>query len=100
MIGALQTFTPGYLFGRGGPGNSLLFYVFYIFQNAFNFFQMGYGAALAWILFIIILILTLIIFKTSRFWVFYESDELGAENGQTRRQKKHRTVGAGTDSKR
>lgn len=88
LIGALQTFTPGYLFGRGGPGDSLLFYVFYIFQNAFNFFQMGYGAALAWILFIIILILTLIIFRTSRFWVFYESDEVGAESVQPRRRRK------------
>ena len=74
LIGALQTFTPGYIFGKGGPGNSLLFYVYYLFTNAFNYFKMGYGSALAWILFIIVMVLTLIIFRTSRSWVYYEID--------------------------
>ncbi|MBX3085466.1 MAG: sugar ABC transporter permease [Anaerolineae bacterium] len=74
LIGALQTFTPGYIFGKGGPGNSLLFYVYYLFTNAFNYFKMGYGSALAWILFVIVMILTLIIFRTSRSWVHYEID--------------------------
>lgn len=74
VIGALQTFTPGYIFGKGGPGNSLLFYVYYLFTNAFNYFKMGYASALAWILFIIVMVLTLIIFRTSRSWVYYETD--------------------------
>ncbi|HVU12386.1 MAG TPA: sugar ABC transporter permease [Phototrophicaceae bacterium] len=74
LIGALQTFTPGYIFGKGGPNDSLLFYVFYLFQNAFAYFQMGYGSALAWILFIVIMILTWVIFRTSRSWVHYELD--------------------------
>lgn len=74
VIGALQTFTPGYIFGKGGPGNSLLFYVYYLYSNAFNYFKMGYGSALAWILFVIVMVLTLIIFRTSRSWVYYETD--------------------------
>lgn len=74
LIGALQTFTPGYIFGKGGPGNSLLFYVYYLYSNAFNYFKMGYGSALAWILFVIIMVLTLIIFRTSRSWVYYETE--------------------------
>jgi multiple sugar transport system permease protein len=72
VIGALQIFTPGYIFGQGGQNDSLLFYVLYLFLNAFSFFKMGYGAALAWILFIVIMILTFIIFRTSRAWVHYE----------------------------
>jgi multiple sugar transport system permease protein len=79
MIGAMQIFTPGYIYDRGGPADSLLFFVFYLFLNAFSFFQMGYGAALAWILFIIILILTLLVFRSSRLWVYYETEQLGGK---------------------
>jgi multiple sugar transport system permease protein len=77
IIAALQTFTQGYVATQGGagPANSLLFYVYYLYENAFIDFNMGYASALAWILFIIIMILTFIIFKSSSAWVFYETEQ-------------------------
>jgi multiple sugar transport system permease protein len=78
LIGALQTFTQGYVVqaamgqGSGSGGSSLLFFVLYLYQNAFVFFRMGYASALAWILFVIIMILTLLVFRGSAFWVYYE----------------------------
>jgi multiple sugar transport system permease protein len=46
----------------------------YFFQNAFQRFQMGYASALVWVLFVIIMVLTLLVFKSSSLWVFYESE--------------------------
>ena len=71
-IGAFQVFTQAYIMTNGGPVNSTLFYALYLFQNAFNYLKMGYAAAMAWILFVIILILTLVQFRLARRWVFYE----------------------------
>ena len=76
LIGALQIFTQGYVL-RSGPDDSLLFYVYYLYQNAFQYFQMGYGSALAWILFVIILVLTGLVFRTSALWVYYETEQYG-----------------------
>jgi len=73
MIGAFQTFTQGYMFS-GGTDNSLLFYAYYLYQNAFMWFKMGYGSALAWVLFVIILVFTLLVFRSSSMWVFYENE--------------------------
>jgi multiple sugar transport system permease protein len=75
LIGAMQTFTQGYVVTHngGGPSDSLLFYVLYLYQNAFSFFQMGYASALAWILFGMIMVLTALVFRGSAFWVYYES---------------------------
>lgn len=73
MIGAFQTFTQGYMVS-GGIKDSLLFYSYYLYQNAFQWFKMGYGCALAWLLFVIILIFTMIIFKSSSMWVYYETE--------------------------
>lgn len=72
IIGALQTFTQGYLIG-GGRNNAGLFYNLYLYQSAFSRGEMGYAAAMAWLLFIIIAILTLLVFRSSGLWVFYES---------------------------
>jgi multiple sugar transport system permease protein len=52
LIGALQTFTQGYLITQGGPQNSTLFYGLYIYRSAFRDFKMGYAAALSWVLFL------------------------------------------------
>jgi multiple sugar transport system permease protein len=75
LIAALQTFTQGYIIQQsgGGTGNSLLFFVLYLYENAFQFFRMGYASALAWILFVIILLLTVVVFRGSSFWIYYES---------------------------
>ncbi|MBI2842422.1 MAG: sugar ABC transporter permease [Armatimonadetes bacterium] len=74
VIGSFQVFTASFIMAPGGgPGYSALFYVLYLYQKAFKYLQMGYASALAWILFVIILTLTLIIFKTSK-WVYYEAE--------------------------
>jgi multiple sugar transport system permease protein len=72
IIGAFQIFTEGYVMTGGGPNNSTLFSVLYLYRNAFNYIQMGYASALAWVLFAIILAFTLLIFKSSPLWVYYE----------------------------
>ena len=73
VIGTLQTFTQAYIMTGGGPANATLFYLLYLYKNAFNWFEMGYASALAWVLFAIILILTLILMRSSARWVYYES---------------------------
>jgi multiple sugar transport system permease protein len=75
FIGALQVFTEAFIMTRGGPNNATLFYLLYLYQNAFEYFRMGYGSALAWVLFLYILILTLLTVRSSQFWVFYEGEE-------------------------
>src|SRR5690606_4495048 len=64
IIGTFQVFTQAYLITNGGPNNATLFYVLYLYRNAFEWFEMGYAAALAWVLFVIILLLTLLVFKS------------------------------------
>jgi multiple sugar transport system permease protein len=73
-IGAFQQFTLPYTMtqGQGTPANSLTFYVMHLYDNAFKYFQMGYASAMAWILFIIIMALTAVIFITSNRWVHYQ----------------------------
>lgn len=73
LINSFTQFTQGYIVTKGGPLNSTLFYSLYLYKRGFQFFQMGYASALAWILLIIIGIFMLIIFKTSKSWVYYES---------------------------
>lgn len=74
-IGYLKIFTEAYVLTQGGPLDSTLFYVYHLFNNAFVYFKMGYAAAMAWVLFIIILILTLIQFRLANRWVYYEVGE-------------------------
>jgi len=73
IIGALQAFTTVYVMTSGGPGNSTMVYGLYLYNNAFKFYKMGYASALAWVLFVVILIVTLVQFRASRRWVYYES---------------------------
>ena len=60
---------------NGGPLDTTLFYAFYLFQNAFVFFQMPYASAMAWILFLVVMGTTLIIFRSSARLVYYEGEE-------------------------
>jgi multiple sugar transport system permease protein len=62
----------------GGPVNSTLVYLIYLYRNAFSFFRMGYSSAMAWVLFVIILALTIVNFRFARYWVHYESGNLEA----------------------
>ena len=75
IINQFQIFTQAYVMTNGGPLNATLFYVFYLWQNAFQYLNMGYAAAMAWILFLIVLIVTVAVFATSRKWVFYQGGE-------------------------
>jgi multiple sugar transport system permease protein len=79
LIGAFQFFTPAYVMtnGQGGPVDSTLFYSLYLFQVAFFDFKMGYACAMAWILFLLILAATLLIFRTSARHVYYAGGERG-----------------------
>jgi multiple sugar transport system permease protein len=74
IIWSFQTFSQAYIMTGGGPLNSTLFYVLYLYRNAFSYFKMGYAAALAWILFLIVLALALAVFRSSPMWVYYESE--------------------------
>ncbi|MCP4643888.1 MAG: sugar ABC transporter permease, partial [bacterium] len=75
VIGSFQVFTQGLIMTGGGPNNSTYFYVLYTYRNAFEFFKMGYASALAWVLFMIVLILTLLVVRSSPWWVFYEAQK-------------------------
>ncbi len=72
IIGTFQIFTAGYLITNGGPQNATLFYVLYLYRNAFEYLSMGYAATLAWALFFIIMALTLLVFKGLGSQVYYE----------------------------
>lgn len=73
IINGFRVFTESYVITDGGPLNSTLSYVLYLYRRAFNYFDMGYSCALAWILVAIIAVFTIIIFKTQNNWVYYEA---------------------------
>lgn len=73
-INAFQEFTAAFVITNGGPLKSTYLYGVMLYENAFTYLKMGYASALSWILFIIILIFTLILFKTSKQWVFYQDE--------------------------
>jgi len=77
LIGAFQVFTQAFVMfnGEGGPDDSALFYVLHLYKLAIERYELGYGSALAWILFLIILVFTLIVFKSSPLWVYYEGEQ-------------------------
>lgn len=75
MIAALQIFTPALIMTNGGPNNSTNFVLLYLYRNAFQYFRMGYASAIAWVLFVYILILTLIVFRSSALWVHYQGEK-------------------------
>jgi multiple sugar transport system permease protein len=81
VIGALQQLTLVLLLTAGGPLKSTYFYGLFVYNNAFKHHKLGYASANAWFMFIVILLLTLLIFKTSSAWVFYEN-EVKKEGGK------------------
>jgi multiple sugar transport system permease protein len=80
IIATFQYFTEVYVItatadtGLGGPLESTLFYNVYLYSNAFRYLNMGYASALAWVLFVIVLVLTLLVFRSSALWVYYEGE--------------------------
>lgn len=75
FIGTFQIFTQAFIMTQGGPVDSTLFYAYYLFNNGFQYLRMGYASALAWVLFAIILFLTVLQLKISKHWVYYEREE-------------------------
>lgn len=74
FIASFQVFTSIYIMTSGGPADATMVYMMYLYNTAFQWMRMGYGSALAWVLFCIILGLTLLVFKTSG-WVYFEGKE-------------------------
>ena len=75
IIGVFQTFTAAWFMTSGGPNYATYFYVLHLYYKAFMYSQMGYACALAWVLFIIVLILTGLVLRSSQYWVFYAGEK-------------------------
>lgn len=75
IIGSFQVFTQAFVMTGGGPGDATRFYVLYLWNMAFESYEMGYGAAMAWLLFAVILVLSLWVMRGSRKRVFYEGSK-------------------------
>lgn len=72
IIGALQVFTEAFVLTRGGPNNSTLLLSVYLYRHAFQFLQMGYASAIAWVMFLIVMALTLVVFRSAPLWVHHQ----------------------------
>ena len=75
IIATFQIFAQAYIMTNGGPADSTLFFVFYLFHQAYKYLRMGYASAMAWILFLIIMGLTLLNLKLAPRWVHYEGEQ-------------------------
>lgn len=75
MIGGFLIFTQAFITTEGGPLDRTLFYALYLYEQAFQNYQMGYASAMAWMLLIVISIITALIFWSSKKWVYYESEK-------------------------
>jgi multiple sugar transport system permease protein len=74
VIASFQFFVPAYIMTAGGPAQSTYVYNLNLYDKAFKWLEMGYASAMAWVMFFIIIVLTLLIFRTSNRWVYYEGD--------------------------
>ena len=72
MINGFLAFTQCYIITQGKPMNSTLFYTVYMYQQSFEYYNTGYGAALAWVMLLIVGLITAFLFATKRFWVYEE----------------------------
>jgi multiple sugar transport system permease protein len=74
VIGSFQFFVPAFTMTAGGPVNSTYFYNLNLYDKAFKWLQMGYASSMAWVMFAIIIVLTLFVFRSSPLWVYYENE--------------------------
>jgi multiple sugar transport system permease protein len=74
VIGSFQVFTSSYLTTSGGPNNATLTLVLYLYRKGFQYFQFGYASAIAWVMFLLIVIWTALVLRTARAWVYYEGE--------------------------
>ena len=75
IINGFMVFTQGYIITKGGPLNRTLFWVLYMYKRGFESYDMGFASAMAWVMLIMVAVLTAIVFRTSGKWVFYQSEE-------------------------
>ncbi len=80
MIDTFKLFTQAYVMTQGGPRNQSLFFTYYMYRTGFEQFRMGYASAMAVVVFIIIMVLTVVVFRWSKAWVFYEGEVTGGNN--------------------
>lgn len=74
LIGTFQYFAPAYILTSGGPMFSTYFYNLMLYERAFRWLKMSYASAMAWFLLVIVLVLTLLVFRSSSMWVYYETE--------------------------
>jgi multiple sugar transport system permease protein len=74
IIGSFQVFTPALVITNGGPADATLFYLLHLYRNGFQYFKMGYAAAMAWFLFVIMVAFTALQFTLATHWVYYEAE--------------------------
>jgi len=74
LIAAFQTIVLAFVMTGGGPAQATYFYSLHVYRNAFTHFKMGYASAMAWVMFVLIVLLTGLILKSSKYWVHYEAD--------------------------
>ena len=74
-ITAFMAFTQAFVITQGGPNDATNFYALYVYNHAFKWFNMGYASAMSWLMLVLISVITLILFKSSKFWVFSEADQ-------------------------
>ena len=74
-ITAFMAFTQAFVITQGGPNDATNFYALYVYNHAFNWSNMGYASAMSWLMLVLISVITLILFKSSKFWVFSEADQ-------------------------
>src|SRR5699024_4901565 len=74
IINSVQVFTSAYIVseGTGGPANSTMFYTLLLYLKGFSYFEMGFASAMAWLLLIVLAIITGLVFFSSKYWVHYE----------------------------
>lgn len=75
LVASLQYFTQAYVMTSGGPNNATLFYALYLYYEAFKYLRLGYASAMAWILFVVVVVITVGVFRVSSRWVYYESTQ-------------------------
>jgi len=81
VIGAFQMFTSAFVITNGGPMNATYVYAMYLYERAFSRYELGYASALAWIILVVIVVATVLISYTSKYWVFYETESGRGKRG-------------------
>jgi multiple sugar transport system permease protein len=93
IIGALQVFTDAYVITNGGPNNATMFISVYLYRHAFIYLNFGYSAALAWVLFVIVMVLTLLVFRSSPMWAGSCRRKISDRNWSPRSRRRVTTTG-------